>query len=101
MGVKPEDVEAMLEILQDNQLHVSDQTAKNIAVSFKDHIDICNEIQLNGIIDKNKKCQKCDQFESEIKKLKNDIDAFKDSVKKRTGAVSVYVENGKVLYDLR
>lgn len=66
MGVKSECIEAMSDILQDNELYVSEQTAKNIAASFKDHIDCCNEIYLNGIIDKNKKCPKCEQLEREI-----------------------------------
>jgi len=47
---------------------------------------------------KPEKCDKCQKLEREIERLKEEIETYRDSVKRRRNADDVWIEDDTVMY---
>jgi len=73
---------------------------EQIGNDIKHSLDMERELHDNSIpYRKPDKCQKCESKDSEIKRLKEEIATYQDSVKTRRNANNVWVDNGRVMYD--
>ena len=87
------------EIFDCAEVVASPAQMSEIYLSIKHNLDMERELHDNSIpYRKPDKCQKCESKDGEIKRLKEEIGAYRDSVKKRRNATEVWIEDGDVRY---
>jgi len=100
--MRDEHIEAMDEILRDAGVDTDNLKIKEIAQAFIDHMNAMREMESYSHISSKSECEKCAIKDREIKELKEEIEIYKGSVKKRRNASSVYIDKytKSVLYDI-
>ena len=87
----------IMDFLKGIGINISENHAEELSDEFVSHIYL--ETELTAPISIKDECEKCKVLQSENEKLKQDINIYKKSVLSRRSANSVWIENGKVMYD--
>ena len=93
--------EILTELLEDHGISIEISIAEAIAKEFEGHISEYNSSSLNQFISKEKPIENVELLKSKIKDLENENKLYNESLKRKLGASSVYVDGGEIKYDLR
>lgn len=100
MKYEEERIECMAEILESVGITASKEDIKVIVDDFSTHLEMENEMSsyqhLPGKL--KEPCAKCQELAREIKRLNDEIEVYKNSVKTRRNADEVWIEEGTVRY---
>jgi len=92
-------VEYLDEIFESAGVIATPAQMEQIGNDIKDGLEMEREMYYNSVVSRTpEKCVKCQNLESEIERLKEEIGAYRDSVKKRRNATEVWIEDGDVRY---
>lgn len=94
-----ENTEVMQEILELLGITATEEQAQKIAEDFTLHLEMMREVSSTPFIGGIKTCDKCNSYKSEIKRIEEVIEVYKNSVKERRNAEHVWTENGTVMYE--
>ncbi|MEE6130238.1 hypothetical protein V2E39_22760 [Chryseobacterium arthrosphaerae] len=93
--------EILTELLEDHGISIEESTAEEVAKEFDGHLSEYNSSSINQFISKEKLQENVELLKSKIKELENENRLYNESLKRKLGAVSVYVDGGEIKYDLR
>ena len=93
--------EILTELLEDHEIYIETSIAEEVAKEFEGHIAEYNSSSLNQFVTKDKPKENVELLKSRIKELEKENRLYNESLKRKLGAASVYVDSGQIKYDLR
>ena len=91
--------DSISEILEEQKIDVSKIDIKSVTEDIAHHFYMEQEQHSYQFVGVSKsECSDCKRLENEIKDLKNQLECYKNSVKKRRNADEVWLEDGRVKY---
>jgi len=92
-------VEYLDEIFESAGVIATPAQMEQIGSDIKDGLEMEREMYYNSVVSrKPEKCDKCQKLEREIERLKEEIETYRDSVKRRRNADDVWIEDDTVMY---
>jgi len=92
-------VEYLDEIFESAGVIATPAQMEQIGNDIKDGLEMEREMYYNSVVSrKPEKCDKCQKLEREIERLKEEIETYRDSVKRRRNADDVWIEDDTVMY---
>lgn len=93
-------IEAMSEILEEVGVEATPEQVKRIVSDFSGALEVEGESFGDYVSFKQESSQECIDLKNKIKLLEADLEIYRNSVRKRTGARNVYIAGEQVKYDL-
>lgn len=92
-------VEYLDEIFESAGVIATPAQMEQIGNDIKDGLEMEREMYYNSVVSRTpEKCDKCQKLEREIERLKEEIETYKNSVKRRRNADDVWIEDDTVMY---